>query len=183
MIYRTIVADPPWPHPGTGGKLAGWRGDWQVARERPVAYPEMSVRQIEELPIADLADRDARLFLWSTNTRMPDAFRVLEQWTFSYRQTLVWSKPDANPVGGSVAPNAEFVLVGVRGAPPVLDRLSAPVIQHPRGGLIHSQKPELFLDEIERVSPGPYLELFARRQRLGWDTWGDQALGHVEMAS
>jgi N6-adenosine-specific RNA methylase IME4 len=46
----------------------------------------------------------------------------------------------------------------------------------------HSQKPEAFLDLVEQTSPWPYLELFARRQRLGWDTWGDEALEHVEMA-
>ncbi len=51
----------------------------------------------------------------------------------------------------------------------------------PRGQ--HSAKPDLFLDLIEQMSPGPRVELFARRQRLGWDTWGDEALGHVEMAS
>jgi N6-adenosine-specific RNA methylase IME4 len=55
------------------------------------------------------------------------------------------------------------------------------VIDAPK--MAHSQKPEAFLDLIERVSPGPYLELFARRNRLGWDTWGDQALQHVEVAS
>lgn len=52
--------------------------------------------------------------------------------------------------------------------------------QWPRGA--HSAKPEAFLDLVEQVSPGPYLELFARRQRLGWDTWGNEALEHVEMA-
>jgi N6-adenosine-specific RNA methylase IME4 len=49
--------------------------------------------------------------------------------------------------------------------------------------LAHSQKPEAFLDLIERVSPGPYVELFARRDRLGWDTWGNEALGTAELAA
>lgn len=61
----------------------------------------------------------------------------------------------------------------------VLSGSAAPWYTAPRGD--HSAKPDLFLDLIERMSPPPRLELFARRQRLGWDTWGDEALEHVEM--
>ena len=67
-------------------------------------------------------------------------------------------------------------------APPQkLTRASGRWHQWPRGR--HSEKPEAFLDLVEQVSPGPYLELFARRNRLGWDTWGNEALEHVELAS
>lgn len=181
--YRTIVADPPWEHPGTGRLAPGWRAEWAVVREAPLAYRTMSVDAIAALPVDEFIERDCRLFLWATNTRMPDAYRVLAAWGFTYKQTLIWRKQDANPVGGSLAPNAEFLIVGTLGSPPVRERLLSPVVEHPRGGLVHSQKPDVFLDLVERVSPGPRLEMFARRQRLGWDTWGNEALEHVEMSA
>jgi len=102
------------------------------------------------------------------------AFMVMSEWGFAYRQTLVWHK--------TVAPNcAEFLLVGVIGKPKRIGRIPSNVIK--RGPHHeHSRKPELFCDLIEQVSPGPYLELFARRNRLGWDTWGNEALCHVDLA-
>lgn len=179
--YATIVADPPWPHPGTGRIAAGWRKSWNVKAQEPLRYDSMSLDAIAALPVRELATANARLFLWATNTRMPDAYPILSAWGFRYKQTLVWRKPDGNPTSGSVAPNAEFLLVASKGSPPVIGRFPNAVTSHPRGGLVHSQKPDVFLDLIEQVSPGPYLELFARRQRLGWDTWGNQALEHVAL--
>lgn len=133
----------------------------------------MSTAEIAALPIGELAELDARVFLWTTNRFLPESFGILEGWGFDYRQMLVWHKLGASPFGGSVAPNhAEFLLVGVRGAIDVTERGKSSVITTSK--LAHSQKPDAFIDLIEQVSPGPYLELFARRQRLGWDTWGNQ---------
>lgn len=179
MKYRTIVADPPWdysegfannPKPGT----KGWK---------PLPYPSMSVWQIAALPIADLAEKDCRLFLWTTNRYLRDSFMVLDAWGFKYAQTLVWHKTgNPSPFGGSVAPiHAEYVLVGKKGSPATLSRIDSSVIAANVGD--HSAKPEGFLDRFEAISPGPYLELFARRNRMGWDTWGNQSLEHVELAS
>lgn len=190
--YRTIVVDPPWPYKeGFAGirgpstrpeKRAGWRP--RVVMHRPtLPYPAFSVEQITQLPIPDLAARDCRIFLWTTQRYLPDAFGVLAAWRFNYRQTLVWNKATFNGAfGGSIAPNnIEFVLVGRRGAPPVITRLGGCLFDG-RGnvgrGNLHSAKPDTFLDLVEQVSPGPYAELFARRARLGWDyPIGDQALG------
>lgn len=88
------------------------------------------------------------LFLWTTNRYLGDSFDVLGAWGFRYRQTIVWRKTNAQPVGGSVAPNAE---------------------------------PEVFLDLVESISPPPYLEMFSRRARLGWDVWGNESLSHIEL--
>lgn len=140
----------------------------------------MSVEEIAALPIRDLSERDCRLFLWATNRYLEDAFDVMRLWGFKYRQTLTWKKLDA--LSGSVAPNSEFLLVGARGAPGLLTRLPNAVIERSQTKE-HSKKPELFLDLIEQISPGPYVELFARRNRLGWDTWGNQSFEHVELAS
>jgi N6-adenosine-specific RNA methylase IME4 len=189
MRYRTIVADPPWDI-GTGpshigGRHSLGRGTYYAKR---LPYEPMSVKAIAALPVAEIAEKDARLFLWTINRYLPDAFDVLATWGFRYRQTLVWFKcASASPFPGHIAPNhAEYLLVAVRGNPQRLRVFPSSVFPVPSrsggGGRLHSRKPDVFLDEIETASPGPYLELFARRQRLGWDTWGNEALAHVEMA-
>jgi N6-adenosine-specific RNA methylase IME4 len=186
LKYRTIVADPPWeydegfairgPRTQRGGPRTG------ELRQRPLPYPSMTVWEIAALPVCSLADRDCRTFLWTTNRYLGLAFMVLEAWGFKYAQTLVWHKTHTN-LPASVAPNsAEFILVGAKGKPARLVPWPSAVIADGVGGRTpHSSKPEVFLDLIEQVSPGPYLELFARRQRLGWDTWGNEALEHVQV--
>jgi N6-adenosine-specific RNA methylase IME4 len=175
--YRTIVADPPWEYP-EGFALGPGHGVLEV---RPLPYSSMTLDDIYALPVHDLADTDCRLFLWTTNRYLDDAFTVLRAWRFKYRQTLVWHKLDAN-LPASVAPNsAEFVLVGTRGAPQRLTTIPSSVIATTRSGG-HSAKPEVWLDYFEAVSPEPRLEMFSRRARMGWDTWGNESLGHVEIA-
>lgn len=165
--YRTIVADPPWDYPGQASHLGG------SVKSIPFPYSTMSVEEIAALPVADLASEDAWLFLWTTNKYLPAAFVIAKAWGFGYRQTLVWHKVGCpSPFGGTVAPiHAEFLLVAARGRPKAGERQTSSVIQAPRS-LNHSQKPDVFMDIIERVGVEPRVELFARRQRLGWHTWG-----------
>jgi len=190
--YRTIVADPPWAYDEgfIHGALPGWRKrkavgepNRDIARSsrKRLPFPTLSVSEIAALPIGDLAEPNAALFLWTTNRYLPDSFRVMEAWGFVYKQILVWNKVgNASPFTGSIAPNtAEFLLVGKRGKHSWTQRASSSVLSISRTR--HSKKPEAFLDLIEASSPGPYLELFARRQRLGWDSWGNECLEHVEM--
>lgn len=180
MRYRTIVADPPWPY--EDGCVALGPGHGTLCARQPLPYAGMRIEEIKALPVATLADSNCRLFLWTTNRYTPDAFGVLAAWGFTYMQMLVWHKTDVN-LAGSVAPNsAEFVLVAVRGKPQRLGVMRSAVMAIPRRGE-HSQKPEAWMDEFERVSPGPRLEMFARRQRLGWDTYGDEALCHVDLGT
>lgn len=182
LRYRTIVADPPWEYPEGFSTQSRTRGKWaaEPIHNAPLPYPSMSVEAVKALPIRDLCDSDARLFLWTTNKYLRDAFGVMDAWGFRYRQVLIWHKLDGN-MGGSVAPNsAEFLLVGVKGSPKVLQKMKSSVVAHSQGKR-HSTKPEVFLDLIEQASPGPYLELFARRNRFGWDTWGNEAMKHVEI--
>jgi N6-adenosine-specific RNA methylase IME4 len=183
--YRTLVADPPWPYP------EGYASDPRPKPLRrleprivrkPLPYALLSVDEICALPVAELAHPDgALLFLWTTNRFLPAAFTVADAWGFKYTQTVVWHKTGCpSPFGGSVAPNhAEYLLVCRRGSARLLGRLSSSVVAAPAQRR-HSQKPELFLDLIETVAPAPRVELFARRQRLGWDTWGAEALPHVD---
>ena len=184
MRYRTIVADPPWPYDRVPASLPSGR-DKNIApgglRNESLGYSAMTLHEIAALPIPMLAADGCRLFLWTTNAFLPAALNIISRWDFTYRQTLVWHKADGAPFGGSVAPNtAEFLLVAVKGSPERLGSLKSAVVKigAPKS---HSKKPDAFLDMIEQVSPGPYLECFARRARFGWDYWGDQWLGTAEM--
>jgi N6-adenosine-specific RNA methylase IME4 len=191
--YRTIVADPPWAYPEGHIMTAATGRSKNVKRDgaraipgrdirRSLPYPSMTLADIAELPVRDLADDDARLFLWTTNRYLPDAFDVLKAWGFTYRQALVWHKSEGGPFPASVAvPTAEFLLVANLGQPERSATLPSAVVRVP-APRSHSTKPEAFLDLVEQVSPGPYLEMFARRNRLGWDTWGNEALEHVDIA-
>jgi N6-adenosine-specific RNA methylase IME4 len=151
----------------------------------------MSVTDIAALPVRDLAEADrwhingnrggSHLYLWTITEHLPNAYAVAEAWGFTVGAVLVWCKPVGRTrLGGIFPSNVEFCLFGRRGSPPAAtEKALSRWYQWTLGK--HSAKPEAFLDLVEQVSPGPYLELFARRQRLGWDTWGNEALEHVSL--
>jgi N6-adenosine-specific RNA methylase IME4 len=171
--YRAIVADPPWRYD------EGWpvyRSSGEANRVRvPLEYPTMSAEQICALPVRDLADGDGcHLYLWTTNRYLQSAFAVVKAWGFRYSQTLVWAKSRRGlGPGGAFVQNVEYVIFARLGRLPTMVRIDSCWFDWPRPSQ-HSRKPEHFIDLVEQVSPGPYLELFSRRHRLGWDVWGDQ---------
>lgn len=177
MKYRTIVADPPWIQP-TGGpdlRAAAWND-----RPSRLPYPSMSAAEISALPVAEHAEKDAHLYLWTTNHHLEGSYDVARAWDFEPSCVLVWAKtPRGIGMGGAFTITTEFVLFCRRGSLKAKARTDSTWWQWKRG--THSQKPEGFLDLVESVSPGPYLELFARRNRLGWNTWGNEAINHVEL--
>ncbi len=176
MRYRTIVADPPWPVSRPGG--------WSVnADNRPQPYKTLSVPAIRAIPVGELAAESAWLFLWTVNAHVEDGYAVTRAWGFRPVTLLVWCKTPRGIGPGSAFPTTtEFVIYARRGDEG-LNRLrltDTSWFTWPRRG--QSEKPEALQDMIEGAFPEPRLELFARRQRLGWDTWGNEALNHVEMA-
>jgi N6-adenosine-specific RNA methylase IME4 len=177
MKYRTIVADPPWPV-RQPPKVFG-----NGTANAPLPYPTMTVAEIAALDVAGLADESAHLYLWTVNRFVPDAYVVIAAWGFKPAMLLTWCKePRGIGPGRQYASTTEFCLFAYRGPqqrePKRIDRNWW---VWPRGA--HSVKPEAFLDVVEQVSPGPYLELFARRARFGWDYWGDESLGTAEVAA
>lgn len=181
--YHTIVADPPWSYPDTWGITRIPNGAIHDGRRARVPYVQMPLEDIIGLPVIDLAEQNAHLYLWTTNRYLRDAFRVVESWGFRHGQTLVWAKPKFPSVlGGAFCSDVEFILFARRGTLPHKSKHGTSWWNWPRQGQ-HSRKPDAFFDLVEEVSPGPYLELFARRQRLGWDTWGNEALEHVELVT
>jgi N6-adenosine-specific RNA methylase IME4 len=146
----------------------------------------MSLTEIAELPVADLAEPDAHLYLWTFGPFIPKAYELVKGWGFKPSALLTWCKPPMGlGFGGAYVPTTEHVLFARRGRLAALRRWHSTWFEWPRPyltqGPAHSAKPEAFLDLVETVSPGPYLELFARRNRLGWSTWGNECLEHVEM--
>ena len=165
--YRTLVADPPWRY---NSKLAGLRGATQ--------YPTMTQEQLLCMPVGLWAADDAHLYLWTTDAFMVQAHQIAKNWGFEVKNILTWVKGPSPEearmgVGFYYRHACEFLLFAVRGSLSVRNHDQPNVISARRGG--HSEKPEAVYDVIERMSPGPYLDVFARRQRLGWDTFGDEA--------
>lgn len=181
--YVTIVADPPWSY-----RKSKPTGDEQHNRRwAEDVYPTMKMKEIAALPVGDLAAENAHLYLWVTNPRLfGDRFdnsfgpvQIMEGWGFRYATMLTWVKTQPG-LGSYFRGHTEHVLFGVRGSLPVEPSKRPPnYFIAPR--TTHSAKPECFLDLVEAVSPGPYLELFARRNRMGWDTWGNESLEHVAL--
>lgn len=192
--YRTIVADPPWPYPDGWGRLPGGQGVHSAVRRgerpqmkerKPLPYPSMALSDIAALPLRELAHPDGcHVYMWTTNRYLPDAFPIFKAWGARFGQLLVWAKtPMGLGPGGTFAQSSEYVLFGRIGTLRHLRRVDSTWFNWPRMDRAHSRKPEAFLDMVEQISPGPRLEMFARRNRLGWDTWGNQSLEHVELSA
>lgn len=168
--YRTIVADPPWRY----ATKAGITTTGRHRRTQPAAdarYSTLSMENIAALPVAHLCGPNAHLYLWATNPLLFEARAVLDAWGFRYVTLLTWLKTGNMGMGFYFRGDTEHILFGVRGKLPI------PPAQRERNWFIaaksgHSIKPPAFGDLVERVSPGPYVELFARAPRLGWDAWG-----------
>jgi N6-adenosine-specific RNA methylase IME4 len=189
-MYHTIVADPPWDHSdGTGFSYGSRHNSGKRLGEggttRP-PYQPMTLDEIAALPVAALADADAHLYLWTTQRYLRPSFDIVSGWGFSVSATLTWCKAPQGFMGGAYRSSTEFCHFARRGSLAHKTQAPSQWFTWKRTGWTqndpdakHSRKPEAFLDLVETVSPGPYLEMFARRQRLGWDTWGDEALDHV----
>ena len=139
----------------------------------------MTMEEICALPVEQMAARDAHLWLWTTWNFLWSAPRVALSWGFQPSYLLTWAKPGLG-VGGRFRHSAEYCLFCERGKQlPITRRDTGTWYNWSRGA--HSQKPDAFYDLVESVSPGPRLEMFAREQRLGWATWGNEAMNHVTL--
>ena len=167
--YATIAADPPWRYDEGWPPFADKAGDTRPRSALP--YSGMDLAAIAAMPVADLTDGHAHLYLWTTNRYLRDAYDVAEAWGFRFSQLLTWCKPPMGiGPGGAFSNTTEFVLFARRGNLTAKARHDSTWFTAARGA--HSAKPGIFGDLVEKVSPGPYVELFARQPRLGWDHWG-----------
>jgi len=172
--FQTIVVDPPWPMKRNKGTLYANATDTPPMKAADLDYQTMTVEEIASLPIHKVIADGCHLYLWTTQRFLRDAYTILDRWGFKQGAILVWSKPPKGVVGTWVS-SAEFCIFARKGVLQHKKRHIGTVFSESRGA--HSQKPEMFQDLIETVSPGPYLELFARRSRSGWVTIGNDLDG------
>lgn len=171
--YKTILADPPWQFSNRTGKMA-------PEHRRLNRYGTMTLKEILALPVNQIAATESHMYLWVPNALIRDGLDVMESWGFQYKTNIVWHKirkdggPDGRGVGFYFRNVTELVLFGVRGGlrtgRPGRKQVNLLATRKRE----HSRKPDELYAIIERCSFGPYLELFARHSREGWDCWGDQ---------
>lgn len=169
--FRVIVADPPWKF---GDSLPGkTRGAAKRYRVMPLKEIERFLDERPEIQISD----DALLFLWRVSAMVTEAMGVAAMWGFEPKAELVWIKTEKSGLrhfgmGHYVRNSHETCIIARRGKSIVRNHSVKSVFEAPIGE--HSAKPEAFYHLVERLAPGPYLELFARRHRPGWTSLGDE---------
>tara|TARA_R100000700_G_scaffold38218_1_gene49265 strand:+ start:710 stop:1285 length:576 start_codon:yes stop_codon:yes gene_type:complete len=191
MKYKTIYADPPWNEAG-GGK---------IKRGADRHYPLMKTKEICALPIDKIAEDNCHLYLWVTNNFLKDGLKVMEAWGFRYVTMITWTKaenalinyPDQKAMyqlqnaglGQYFRGLTESCLFGIKGGLPYKTKdgkrqQGCTALLAPRTKK-HSQKPIEMKDMIEKVSYGPYIELFAREKTDNWDIWGNELENTIEL--
>lgn len=171
--FGTVLIDPPWRFLNSTGKIA-------PEHKRLRRYQTMSFAEIAALPINDFTLPQSHLYLWCPNALLPEALNTMKAWGFTYKTNVVWYKirkdggPDGRGVGFYFRNVTELVLFGVKGKLRTLAPGRSQVNLISTRKQEHSRKPDEIYDVIERCSPGPYLELFARKRTPGWKQWGDE---------
>lgn len=190
--YRAILADPPWQFNSLWGGRPKKTDAGYPSRAVDAHYPTLSIEEIASLSVADLAAPDCVLFLWTCWPVLQKSLQVIDAWGFTYKTcAFSWMKADPyclfaddnTPFAGMgywTRANTEPCLLATRGKP---KRIGADV----RQGIIaprreHSRKPDGIHARIERLVAGPYIELFARQEHIGWTTWGNE-VGKFEAAA
>ena len=197
MKYSIIYADPPWyyhdfysSNPTTKGSngTTGYIGkDGKRHDARPIPYVQMKEEELIALPIKNLAEKNCTLFCWATSPKLPEAFRVIDAWGFTYKSMLTWDKV-THTIATYHNGNAEYLIIAGRGQckpnryTPTRCQHGLPSAIYSEKRTKHSVKPEWFVtDYIDKFWPnGNRIELFARRARPGWDVWGNEAPNSVE---
>lgn len=172
FAYPVIYADPPWPFENYSAKGEG--------RNPKRHYDTMSIDQLKALPVGHLAADNAALFMWCTDPLLDRAIEVMKAWGFRYcTVAFTWAKRTPRDSGWHMGTgyytraNPEICLLGMNG------RMGLPKSRAVRQLVVepvreHSRKPDRIYADIESMWDGPYLELFARQRRPGWDAWGNQ---------
>ncbi len=171
--YGAILIDPPWRFANRTGKMA-------PEHKRLHRYPTMSFEEIAALPVGEITLPQSHLYLWCPNALLAEALTIMKAWGFTYKTNIVWYKvrkdggPDGRGVGFYFRNVTELLLFGIKGKIRTLAPGRSQVNILISRKQEHSRKPEAVYDLIERCSPGPHLELFAREKVSGWTQWGNE---------
>jgi len=167
--FSCIVADPPWQL-DTGPKLFG--GTIERGHD-DLEYTQLDLEAISELGVESIAAPNAHLYLWTTNRYLRDSYEVAESWGFRPSVVLTWCKaPRGVGLGDTFRLTTEYILFARRGKLAHQRIVPTTWFTWPRGR--HSKKPAEFYELVESVTPGPYVDLYARRPRTGWAVWGEE---------
>lgn len=161
--FQCIYADPPWKY-----------GNQATRASTDNHYQTMSVDDICAEPVAELTDDECHLYLWTTSGFLPDAFRVIDAWGFTYKSNMVWVKPQMG-IGNWVRLSHEHLLIAVKGKRRTNGKSQMSWLELDRTK--HSRKPREFREIVERMSQGPYLEMYGREAPDGWTVYGNQVEG------
>jgi N6-adenosine-specific RNA methylase IME4 len=148
-------------------------------------YTTLTHQAIKDIPVAVVAAEQSHLYLWVPNALLQEGLEVMAAWGFQYKTNIIWHKirkdggPDGRGVGFYFRNTTEMVLFGVRGRLRTLapGRTQVNVLKTRKRE--HSRKPDELYDLIEACSPGPFLELFARGERGGWEQWGHEVVDYA----
>lgn len=164
--YGAILMDPPW-------SFKTYSGDETMPHRGDEPYPVMPFYKIAGLPVPDLLAKNGAVFLWESDSLPLATTTLAEVWGLrvATRNVVVWRKPSIG-MGYWSRKECETVSILVRGHPPRLSGGVRQVIDAPRRE--HSRKPDEIYERIEALVGGPYLEMFARQRRPGWDAWGNE---------
>lgn len=180
--YQIILADPAW-------SFKVWSKATGNGRSAESHYPTMNLDAIKALPVADLCEKDAVLFLWAVNPSLPEALEVINAWGFTYKTVgFTWVKKtkhgkDHVGMGYYSRANCELCLLATKGKPlPRQSRSVRQLVKAPIGR--HSEKPAIVRDRIvELFGDLPRLEMFAREKALNWDSWGNEVESDIKIRS
>jgi N6-adenosine-specific RNA methylase IME4 len=191
--FSTAVIDPPWPYRNREDNAFpsdlindGTRRARKASSE--VRYGSMNMDDLHALPVRDWTADQSHLYLWTTNAFIVEAHQLAESWGFQPKTILTWGKvqDDGKPsrkMGFWYRSATEHVVFAVRGQLRLINPDPAPSTLFLHRRLPHSVKPDAFYDLVERFSPGPYLDVFSRRARFGWTTWGNESLHGAPLAA
>lgn len=179
--YGCILADPPWSWVSYSGKGSA------PHRTEDAPYEVLTLDELRALPVAGVAAKDCVLIMWVIGSHLDQAIELGRQWGFTYKTDVFnWVKvgkndPSVRPIsmGKWSRKQTEYALLFTRGKPSRIEanvrqliESDAHVIYAPKRE--HSRKPDEQYERIERLCHGPFLEMFARSTRAGWDAWGNE---------
>lgn len=170
-VYTTILCDAPWKYSekiATGIRCINHKGPEHQ-------YNCMTLDEIKSLPVYSITEPNSHLYLWTTNTFMEEAHQVAKVWGFKVRSILTWVKQSLG-LGYHFRNCTEHVVFGVKGKLPTKRKDCRTWFDY-KVQRKHSRKPDEFYDLIMSMSPGPYLEMFARQEKEGWDSFGKNTQG------
>tara|TARA_Y100000034_G_C6625317_1_gene272745 strand:- start:29 stop:553 length:525 start_codon:yes stop_codon:yes gene_type:complete len=165
--YNIIYVDPAW------NVKNGWSSTSRLPQNLP--YPTMSLKEIENLPIKNISEKNCKLFIWTINKYLPETFNIIKKWDFNYSTTLLWiKKPRGYGLGGAFATNVEYLIYAKRGKVNFKKKNNTCWWHFDRSE--HSKKPNFYRDLISKTfnEKDKKIELFARTKVDGWDCWGNE---------